>query len=194
MNTYKVQIMSLKSSWVMTCAFEQTRNSAVASGGLDNVCSIFQVGGEAAGRRGGKELIGHDGYISCCRFVTDKHILTSSGDSSSIYWDIERGQQLIRYRGHSADVMCLAEDTNKNIFATSSCDTTAKIWDIRTGDFSKYILSLSSLSLSLSLGACVQTFVGHESDVNSITFFPGSDAVGTGSDDATCRIFDMRCR
>ena len=159
MNTYKVQSIGLKSSWVMTCAFEQSRNAAVAryfyhnwnlrhifidpktfdstypknfprtyhsltrtvprtchnwtrtvpSGGLDNVCSVFQVGGEATGRRGGKELIGHDGYISCCRFISDRNILTSSGDSSSCLWDIEKGVQIKRFVGHVADVMCLGE-------------------------------------------------------------------------------------
>ena len=58
MNTYKVQNISLRSQWVMTCAFEQG-NKAVASGGLDNVCTVYQVGGDAGGKRGGKELIGY---------------------------------------------------------------------------------------------------------------------------------------
>jgi guanine nucleotide-binding protein G(I)/G(S)/G(T) subunit beta-1 len=29
--------------------------------------------------------------------------------------------------------------------------------------------------------------------VNSVAFFPDGNAVGTGSDDTSCRIFDMRC-
>lgn len=40
------------------------------------------------------------------------------------------------------------------------------IWDMRTGQ-------------------CVQSFEGHESDVNSVKFHPSGDAVATGSDDAT---------
>lgn len=177
MNTYKVQNIHLKSHWVMTCAFEQSRNVTVASGGLDNTCTVFPVGENAGGRGGsGKELLGHEGYISCCRFSTEKNILTSSGDSTARYWDTEKGKQIQSFTGHSADVMCLSQDpTNQSIFVTSSCDTTAKVWDLRNGD------------------KCVQNFVGHLSDVNSVSYFPDGNAVVTGSDDTTCRIFDLRC-
>lgn len=36
-------------------------------------------------------------------------------------------------------------------------------------------------------GQCVQSFEGHESDVNTVKFHPSGDAVGTGSDDASVR-------
>jgi len=39
---------------------------------------------------------------------------------------------------------------------------------------------------------CAQTFVGHESDINAVQFFPNGNAFGTGSDDASCRLFDIR--
>ncbi len=41
-------------------------------------------------------------------------------------------------------------------------------------------------------GKCVQTLKGHESDINSVKFFPDGRAVGTGSDDSSCRLFDLR--
>jgi WD40 repeat protein len=44
-----------------------------------------------------KKLIGHEGYISCCRFTSDKNILTASGDSTTILWDLEKGSQLQKY-------------------------------------------------------------------------------------------------
>lgn len=47
-----------------------------------------------------------------------------------------------------------------------SCDKTLMVWDIRTGQ-------------------CVQEFEGHESDINSVRFYPSGDAVASGSDDAT---------
>ncbi len=49
-----------------------------------------------------------------------------------------------------------------------SCDKMAFVWDMRTGNY-------------------VQYFEGHDSDINSVKFHPSGDAVGTGSDDATCR-------
>lgn len=34
-------------------------------------------------------------------------------------------------------------------------------------------------------GQCVQSFQGHESDINTVKFYPSGDAIATGSDDAT---------
>lgn len=59
------------------------------------------------------------------------------------------------------------------MFASGSCDSTVKVWDIRAN-------------------ACVKTFTGHNSDVNAVEFFPSGTCVGTGSDDASCRIYDLR--
>lgn len=42
----------------------------------------------------------------------------------------------------------------------------ANVWDMRTGE-------------------CVQMFEGHDSDINSVRFYPSGDAFATGSDDAT---------
>jgi len=53
-----------------------------------------------------------------------------------------------------------------------SCDKTVMVWDMRTGQ-------------------CVQVFEGHESDINSVRFYPSGDAVATGSDDATVRPFKI---
>lgn len=40
------------------------------------------------------------------------------------------------------------------------------VWDMRTGE-------------------CVQVFEGHQSDINSVRFYPSGDAFATGSDDST---------
>lgn len=41
-------------------------------------------------------------------------------------------------------------------------------------------------------GMCQQTFTGHESDINAVSFFPNGTSFATGSDDATCRLYDIR--
>lgn len=78
----------LRSSWVMACAYEQTRDQMVACGGLDNLCSIWNLESDGV-TRPTWELSGHDGYLSCCRFVDPVHMLTSSGDSTCFLWDIQ---------------------------------------------------------------------------------------------------------
>eukprot|EP00753_Platysulcus_tardus_P016835 PLAT6071.2.p2 GENE.PLAT6071.2~~PLAT6071.2.p2 ORF type:complete len:352 (-),score=169.72 PLAT6071.2:292-1347(-) len=171
--THKIHAIPLRSSWVMTCCFEPTSGRYVACGGLDNVCSIYLLG-QAQTSRPVKDLAGHEGYLSCCRFIDESRIVTSSGDGTCIMWDVERSEQLVKLRGHNGDCMSLAlSPTDRNCVATGSIDATAKLWDLRSGD-------------------CTHTFTGHESDINSVAFFPSGSAIGSGSDDSTCRLFDVR--
>ncbi|GBP06932.1 Guanine nucleotide-binding protein subunit beta-1 [Eumeta japonica] len=141
--TNKVHAIPLRSSWVMTCAYAPSGNY-VACGGLDNMCSIYNLKTREGNVRVSRELPGHGGYLSCCRFLDDNQIVTSSGDMT-----------------------CVAT------FVSGACDASAKLWDIREN-------------------VCKQTFPGHESDINAVTFFPNGQAFATGSDDATCRLFDIR--
>ena len=174
MQNVKLQAIPLRSSWVMTCAFEQSRGNLVACGGLDNLCSIYQLN-QPQVVRSYRELAAHDGYLSCCRFITEGSILTSSGDSLCMLWDIELGQTKTTFQDHEGDVMSLSilPSVDPNMFVSGSCDSMAKVWDIRTGK-------------------CTMTLRGHESDINSVCLFPDSKAFGTGSDDSSCRFFDIR--
>lgn len=130
----KVQAIPLKSSWVMTCAFEPTQGKLVACGGLDNLCSIFQLAGPNL-TPPVTELSAHDGYLSCCRFLSPGKIVTSSGDSTCIVWDIDAVKPITTYQDHGGDVMSVAiHPTNPNIFLSGSCDATARVWDTRTNE------------------------------------------------------------
>jgi guanine nucleotide-binding protein G(I)/G(S)/G(T) subunit beta-1 len=173
----KKQVVPLRSAWVMTCAIEPTRGNLVACGGLDNLCSIYKVNEEDAPFvvRVHRELAAHDGYMSCCRFIDERNIVTSSGDRTCMLWDVERAQCLSTFADHEGDVMALSilPDVDPNVFVSGSCDNCAKVWDVRTGQ-------------------CTMTLRGHESDINSICFFPDGKSFATGSDDATCRVFDIR--
>lgn len=66
---------------VMTCAYSPSGNF-VACGGLDNICSIYSLKTREGNVRVSKELQGHSGYLSSCRFLDDARVLTSSGDMS----------------------------------------------------------------------------------------------------------------
>lgn len=171
--TNKVHAIPLRSSWVMTCAYAPSGNY-VACGGLDNICSVYNLSSREGPTRVARELSGHSGYLSCCRFINDRRILTSSGDMTCMLWDVETGSKVTEFADHLGDVMSISiNPTNQNVFVSGACDAFAKLWDIRTGK-------------------TVQTFAGHESDINAVQFFPDGQAFGTGSDDATCRLFDIR--
>lgn len=172
-NTAKVYAIPLRSNWVMTCAYSPS-GFMVASGGLDSLCTIYNL--EKQDEHNGavhQELAYHTGFLSCCRFLNDRQILTSSGDKTCALWDIERAKPITVFSGHTGDVMSLSLSPDKETFVSGACDSTAKLWDMRDGK-------------------CKQTFHGHEADINTIQFFPSGYAFGTGSDDTTCRLFDIR--
>jgi guanine nucleotide-binding protein G(I)/G(S)/G(T) subunit beta-1 len=104
----------------MTCAYSPS-GGFVACGGLDNICSIYSLrggnSGASSGATGGqgqplgqiakvsRELNAHTGYLSCCRFIDDRQIVTSSGDMTCMMWDIETGSKLQEFNDHTGDVM-----------------------------------------------------------------------------------------
>ena len=154
----KIKAVPLRSSWVMTCAYSPSGN-LVACGGLDNTCSIYHLHSQDGVMRVSRELIGHSGYLSCCRFINDRQIVTSSGDTTCALWDIERATRIVEFHGHTGDVMSLSLAPGSNYFVSGACDASAKVWDLRDGK-------------------CRQTFLGHQSDINAVNFFPNGNAYG----------------
>ncbi|MCO5590552.1 hypothetical protein L7F22_044523 [Adiantum nelumboides] len=179
----KTHAIKLASSWVITCAFSSD-GVAVASGGLDSICSVYVLNTQLEQSISDpKTLYGHKGYISCCKFVPgrDTQILTSSGDGTCALWEVESCQKVSVFGGdsscgHSADVVSLSVKTPRDphIFVSGSCDRTAKLWDMRTAS------------------RAIQTFQGHGGDVNTVQFLLDGLCFGTGSDDSTCKLFDTR--
>ncbi|KAK4307424.1 hypothetical protein Pmani_020813 [Petrolisthes manimaculis] len=173
--TNKEHAVTMPTTWVMACAYSPT-GSMVACGGLDNKVTVYPLSLDEDVTQKKKAVGTHTSYMSCCTFpYSDQQILTGSGDSTCALWDVESGLMLQSFHGHQGDVMALdlAPSETGNTFVSGGCDKMALIWDMRTGQ-------------------CVQSFEGHESDINSVKFYPSGDAIATGSDDATCRLFDLR--
>lgn len=102
--------------------------------------------------------------------MDNEHILTASGDSNCILWDIEHRQPIAAFTAHSGDVEAVAHNkSSHNTFLSGSIDTTARLWDYRLKSYQSNI----------------RTFAGHESDINDVQWFPDHQAFGTASDDGT---------
>jgi len=176
--TNKEHAIGLRSSWVMTCAYSPD-GGMVAAGGLDNIVSIYKLSADKRAMSNEKpaaELSQHEGYLSCCRFIDNQQIISSSGDSTCILWDISRSAPKMVFTDHSQDVMSVSlMPGNPNIFASGSCDALGKIWDVRQPGKKAAL-----------------TFKGHESDVNSVSFLSDGTAFATGSDDSSCALWDLR--
>ncbi|GFQ00972.1 guanine nucleotide-binding protein subunit beta-2 [Phtheirospermum japonicum] len=138
LTSQKTHAIKLPCAWVMTCAFSPSGQS-VACGGLDSMCSIFNLNSQTdkdGNLPVSRMLSGHKGYVSSC------HVSING--------------------------------SNSRMFVSGSCDSTARLWDTRVAS------------------RAVRTFHGHEGDVNTVKFFPDGNRFGTGSDDGTCRLFDIR--
>eukprot|EP00484_Ammonia_sp_Unknown_P026564 CAMPEP_0197031686 /NCGR_PEP_ID=MMETSP1384-20130603/10615_1 /TAXON_ID=29189 /ORGANISM="Ammonia sp." /LENGTH=363 /DNA_ID=CAMNT_0042461249 /DNA_START=95 /DNA_END=1186 /DNA_ORIENTATION=- len=176
-STNKKVAIPLRSAWVMTCAYSPNL-TYVASGGLDNLCSVFNIKDSVGWEQSTphRELQQHEGYLSCCRFVSENQIITSSGDASCILWDIERQTPIKTFVEHNGDVESVAVWQEKSIFVSGSIDATAKVWDYRAG---------SGIN-------AIATFKGHDTDINSVAWFPDGNAFASGSDDSSVRLFDLQ--
>lgn len=63
---------------------------------------------------------------------------------------------------------------DRNLFISGSCDMKVCLWDLR-------------------MKKCVNSFKGHHShDINAVKFFPNGLGFVTGSEDLTCKLFDLR--
>ncbi|XP_019873626.1 guanine nucleotide-binding protein subunit beta-2 [Aethina tumida] len=170
----KMQIIPLRSAWVMSVAFSESGNF-VACGGMDNMCTVYDLNNrDASGvAKMVRELAGYDGFLSSCRFLDDKTIITGSGDMKICQWDLESGRKTADVSGHNGDVVSISLGPDKQTFVTGSVDKTCRLWDLREQKPK-------------------QTFFGHEADVNSVCFHPSGYAFATGSEDKSARLFDIR--
>jgi guanine nucleotide-binding protein G(I)/G(S)/G(T) subunit beta-1 len=175
-SAHKIQVIPMQSSYVMAVCLEPTQGNLIASGGLDNLCTVYKR--SSPSNKPLVELSLHDGYVSCCRFRNSaSEILTSSGDATCILWNVTTGQAMERFQGHLSDVMCvsLQDGDGGNVFASCSVDQTVKLWDIRAPQ------------------TPTQTLVGHLADVNGVEFMPtNSNCLASCSQDGTVRVWDVR--
>lgn len=85
-------------------------------------------------------------------------------------WDLNTGQLVKTFMGHTKDVQCLQFDEHKIV--SGGGDHTIKVWDLRSGD-------------------CQMTLPGHTSSVLAVQFDDQNKLV-SGSYDKTIKAWDMR--
>jgi len=165
-----------------TCCIEPTENNLMAAGGFDGGIYVININSykskdRSENKEEAKKYPGHQGFVSCCRFLNPFYLISSSFDSVIQLWDINsQGKSLNSYHDHNSEVSGLdVNEINGNIFATGSGDTTVKLWDIREKK------------------ACVCTFKGSNSNVSCVKFLPGRlTTLAAGSEDSSIRLYDLR--
>ena len=179
-STNKVHAIPLRSSWVMTCAFSPT-GKKVACGGLDNVCSIYNLeskespikvreGSHARVRRLSPTLFYS---ASPARLYSEPRVRVRICPCSArlvIHTQVQR--ELAAHTGYLSCARFIGADGNKIL--TSSGDMTCMLWDCETG-------------------ANESTYSDHNGDVMSIAPSPLSSRVFvSGACDALAKVWDLK--
>lgn len=166
---FKKNAIELDNQWVLTCAMSP-KGDFFATGGLDNNLTIYD-----SKRRQNFSLFvfkSHRAYISDCRFLNDQHIISSSGDTKNILWDLKKGGKIRDFVEHTGDVLCL-DVFDGNCFVSGSCDGYCKIWDVRQKNPAQNL------------------FISNY-DINSLRVHPLGQSFITGLDNGIIKLFDLR--
>ena len=136
------------------------------------------------------------------------------GDSTIRLMDLGNMEEIARFEGHRAEVLCLAFAPDGARLVTGSQDRTIRLWDVGTGELLRSIQAhagaVSSVAVSpdgrkalsggadglvilwnLDDGAEERWLFGHEEGVTSVAFSPSGDRAITGANDGTARLWDL---
>lgn len=113
---------------VHTCTYN-TGSSYVLSGGSDRTIKLSNptTGALVKSYSGGHayEVLS----IECTKDNTK--FASSGGDKNVFLWDVTQGEIVRRFSGHLGKVNSVAWNSNDQVLATGSFDTTIRLWDIK---------------------------------------------------------------
>ena len=95
----------------------------------------------------------------------------SAGRTITI-WDLETGQTMMRFQGHTGDVKDLKVSTDGQRLISAADDRTVRIWNIQTGDVERILTN-------------------HAGTVRSVVQIPGTKLLASGGKDPVVHIWEM---
>uniref|UniRef100_A0AAQ6IHG8 G protein subunit beta 5 n=1 Tax=Anabas testudineus TaxID=64144 RepID=A0AAQ6IHG8_ANATE len=233
--------VTLPCTWVMACAYAPSGCAVACGGLDNKCSviplSLDKTENLAAKK---KPVAMHTNYVSGCTFTnsdmqvraslmpreagepifdwanldplsSEGLLFVSSGDGSCALWDVESGQLLQSFHGHTADVLYYPSG---DAFASASDDATCRFYDLRADrEVAVYqkdsiIFGASTVDFSLSgrllfagyndytinvwdvlKGTRVSVLFGHENRVSRVRVSPDGTALCSASWDNTLRIW-----
>jgi len=124
-----------------------------------------------------KRMKGHNGIVNACSVSRRGHqlVASASDDCTVKVWDTRRRFHIKSYQmKYQQTAVCFDDQTNQVI--TAGIDNDIKIFDLKQGDHSEPMLTMS----------------GHKDTVTSLTLSHSGHHVLSNSMDHTCRTWDVR--
>jgi WD40 repeat protein len=161
-----------------------------------------------------------DGPVASGSAGADRAVVT--GRTGGVYRNIiagagggpEAGGAMVELVGHSKPVYGVSQDAHVSLVASTSADRTIRLWntslvkcvskystmapcwDVAFGPLGYYFAAAghdrTATVYATDRLTPLRIFVGHVSDVTCVRWHPNSALVVTGSDDRTCRMWDVR--
>jgi WD40 repeat protein/HPt (histidine-containing phosphotransfer) domain-containing protein len=135
------------------------------------------------------------------------------GDYSIDLWNVETAELIQTLQGHANLVFAVAFSPDDRILATSSIDTTVRLWNVETGQCFRVLphdgrvwsvqfclgqQSLLSSSEDMTVrrweiesGECVQIYRGHAGQVLCIALSADGQMIASGGDDTIIKLWDF---
>ncbi|ETO35462.1 WD repeat-containing protein [Reticulomyxa filosa] len=111
-----------------------------------------------------KKTLIHPEWVTGLQCLPNGRVLSSSFDATSVIWEMEAGEKVHVFEGHSGPVMKAQFCSEKNYVVTCSKDKTVRVWDVESGKE-------------------VRTLGTHEHVVTCVKFFPDGKTVVSSSGD-----------
>jgi len=206
---------------LITSAAFSPRGERIATGGVDRSVKIWRRQAATGEWTAEVKLFGeHTAAVRAVQFVPHPNkelLLTASDDHSVILWQLNKENLLwdkVRtFQGHRQAVLALAVAPGGATFATASADSTAKLWNLESGEelatFQGHLGAVNCAAFSdsgdrlltggsdnkailwnVDTAEQVTTLVGHSAAVNSVAFSPDGLRAVSGSQDNKVKLWD----
>ncbi|ETL90446.1 hypothetical protein L917_10910 [Phytophthora nicotianae] len=159
---------------VFSLAFNKPHATRLLSGSFDKTCRLWDVQTKTAIG----VYRGHAGEVVGAVYAPESSSSECFGsysvDGTAVVWDTATEKSRLTLSGHSAEVSCLAFDSeDTKLIATGSCDSTVRLWDTR-------------------VGGCFRCIEHHDADISSVSFDYQANTLLSSSSDGTCKLWDAR--